>query len=255
MSSAFKNKTVLITGASKGIGLGIAKAFIKEGANIAIIARHNDRTVINQLSEAGTGDVHFFTGDVTSGLSITEAIQEAAEFFHGIDIVCANAGIFPTTPLESISEEEWGQVLDTNARGTFLLVQKSLSYLKKSTGGRIVITSSITGPLTGYKGFSHYGASKAAQLGFMRSAALELAAYQITINAVMPGNVLTEGLVNLGEDYLKKMADSVPLKRLGSPDDIAQAVLFLASEKASYITGQTLVVDGGQTLPENLDGI
>lgn len=253
MPSNLKNKTVLITGASKGIGLGIAQAFAKEGANIAILARQNNPSVIEKLSGDAEGCARFFAGDVTCSDSLTAAISSVAEFFNGIDIVCANAGIFPTTSLEDITEEEWANVLDTNARGTFLLVQKSLPYLKESACGRIVITSSITGPITGYKGFSHYGASKAAQLGFMRSAALELAQYQITINAVLPGNILTEGLNDLGNDYLKKMADSIPLKRLGSPDDIAQAVLFLASERAGYITGQTLVVDGGQTLPENLD--
>jgi 3-oxoacyl-[acyl-carrier protein] reductase len=118
-----------------------------------------------------------------------------------------------------------------------------------------VVTSSITGPATGHPGWSHYGASKAAQLGFIRTAAIELAPKKITINAVLPGNVLTEGLADLGQDYLDAMAASIPLRRLGSTEDIGHAALFLASAEAGYITGQTLVVDGGQVLPESPEAL
>nr|WP_258074336.1 SDR family oxidoreductase [Brevibacillus laterosporus] len=111
------------------------------------------------------------------------------------------------------------------------------------------------GAATGYAGWSHYGASKAAQLGFMRSAALELARYSITINAVMPGNIMTEGLNGLGDHYLQAMTASIPLKRLGSVEDIAYAALFLASKEAGYITGQTIIVDGGQIIPESLEAM
>ena len=121
--------------------------------------------------------------------------------------------------------------------------------------GRIVLTSSITGPITGDPGWTHYGASKAGQLGFMRTAALELAPRKITINAVMPGNIATEGLDGLGQDYLDKMTESIPLKKLGSVEDIAYAALFFASEEAGFITGQTVVIDGGQVLPESLGAI
>jgi 3-oxoacyl-[acyl-carrier protein] reductase len=119
----------------------------------------------------------------------------------------------------------------------------------------VVVTSSITGPVTGYAGWAHYGASKAGQLGFIRSAALELAPAGVTINAVMPGNIITEGLADLGEEYEQTMAASIPLKRLGSVADIASAVLFFASEQAGYITGQTLIIDGGQTIPESLEAM
>ncbi|MEN9239207.1 MAG: SDR family oxidoreductase, partial [Thermostichales cyanobacterium SZTDM-1c_bins_54] len=112
--------------------------------------------------------------------------------------------------------------------------------------------SSITGPITGYPGWSHYGASKAGQLGFIRTAAIELAPWNITVNAVMPGNIKTEGLDDLGEDYLAKMTASIPLKRLGSVMDVANAALFFATEEAADITGQTLVVYGGQVVPESL---
>ena len=118
-----------------------------------------------------------------------------------------------------------------------------------------MLTSSITGPVTGFPGWAHYGASKAAQLGFMRKACIELAKYGITINAVLPGNIKTEGLTDLGVDYERTMAASIPLKRLGTVDDIGHAAMFLASDQAGYITGQTLIVDGGQILPEGLEAL
>jgi 3-oxoacyl-[acyl-carrier protein] reductase len=119
----------------------------------------------------------------------------------------------------------------------------------------VVVTSSITGPITGYPGWSHYGASKAAQLGFIRTAAMELAPKQITINAVLPGNIVTEGLADLGQEYLDSMASAIPAGRLGTVADIGNAALFFATDEAAYITGQTLVVDGGQVLPESLMAI
>jgi 3-oxoacyl-[acyl-carrier protein] reductase len=139
--------------------------------------------------------------------------------------------------------------------GTFLTVQSAIPHLKKSDQGRVVITSSITGPVTGYPGWTHYGATKAGQLGFMRTACIELAKYGITVNAVMPGNIITEGLAGMGEDYQKTMAASIPLKRLGTVDDIGHAALYFASKEAGYVTGQTIVVDGGQILPESLEAL
>ena len=131
----------------------------------------------------------------------------------------------------------------------------TLIALKKSNQGRIVITSSITGPVTGFPGWTHYGATKAGQLGFMRTACIELAKYGITVNAVLPGNILTEGLIAMGEEYRKSMAASVPLKKLGTVEDIGHAALYFASKEAGYVTGQTIIVDGGQIVPESLDAL
>jgi 3-oxoacyl-[acyl-carrier protein] reductase len=150
---------------------------------------------------------------------------------------------------------DFDQVIGVNLKGSFLSVSACLPQMKRQNQGRIVLTSSITGPITGYPGWTHYGASKAGQLGFMRTAAIELAPWNITVNAVMPGNILTEGLDGLGDDYLATMAASIPMKRLGSVADIANAALFFASEEAGYITGQTIVVDGGQVLPESLGAL
>jgi 3-oxoacyl-[acyl-carrier protein] reductase len=178
-----------------------------------------------------------------------------ADAFGGIDILCANAGIFPNATLETMTAEDWDAVMNTNARGTLFAIQACLPYLKLAQFGRIIITSSITGPITGYAGWAHYGASKAAQLGLMRSAALEMAKHGITINAILPGNIMTEGLQNMGESYLSGMAASIPLKRLGKVEDIGFAAVFLASEEAGYITGQSIIVDGGQTIPESMEAM
>jgi 3-oxoacyl-[acyl-carrier protein] reductase len=179
----------------------------------------------------------------------------AVERHGGIDVLCANAGIFPAARLDAMTPADLNTVMATNLNGTVFAVQACLEALTASGRGRIVVTSSITGPHTGYPGWSHYGASKAAQLGFVRTAALELAPRRITINAVLPGNIATEGLDGLGEDYLTAMAASVPQKRLGAVADIGNAALFFATEEASYITGQSLIVDGGQVLPESLQAL
>ena len=135
------------------------------------------------------------------------------------------------------------------------VVQAALDALTASGHGRVIITSSITGPITGFPGWSHYGASKAAQLGFLRTAAMELAPKKITVNAVLPGNIVTEGLVDMGQQYMDQMAAAVPAGRLGSVSDIGNAALFFATDEASYVTGQTLVVDGGQILPESQEAL
>ena len=135
------------------------------------------------------------------------------------------------------------------------MVQAAAEAMRPRGYGRIVITSSITGPVTGFPGWSHYGASKAGQLGFMRSAALEYARFGITINAVMPGNVLSEGLQAQGETYLAQMRAAIPTHTLGTPADIGYAACFLASREAAYITGQTIIIDGGQILPESAEAL
>jgi 3-oxoacyl-[acyl-carrier protein] reductase len=164
--------------------------------------------------------------------------------------LCANAGIYPERPLDDIDDADLASIFATNVAGTIFSVQACRSALRQSGRGRVVVTSSITGPITGYAGLGHYGASKAAQLGFVRTAALELAPDAITINAVLPGSIRTEGLDGLGKEAIDKMVACIPQRRLGTPADIASAIMYFASEEASFVTGQTLVVDGGQTLPE-----
>jgi 3-oxoacyl-[acyl-carrier protein] reductase len=256
MSASLKGRSVIVTGGSKGIGKGIARVFAGHGAKVLIVARQlkDAESAARELSSAGA-TVGALAGDVTR-LADMEAMAQAAVDRHGeLDVLCANAGIFPQAKIEEMSPESWDTVMDTNLKGTFLAIKACLPHLKRSSQGRIVLTSSITGPVTGFPGWTHYAASKAGQLGFMRTACIELAKYGITVNAVLPGNIMTEGLQGLGEEYLKTMAASIPLKRLGSVEDIGHAAAFLASKEAAYITGQTIIVDGGQILPESLEAL
>ncbi|NBF03062.1 3-oxoacyl-ACP reductase FabG [Pseudomonas sp. Fl5BN2] len=256
MLTSLQGKSVLVTGATSGIGLGIAYGFARQGAQVAISARHRHKVeeVAQRMRDEGL-QVNGFVADVARGASVRQLLADVAGTQGGLDVLCCNAGVFPSVSLEQMSEADWDGVLATNAKGSFLCVQAALPYLRQAEYGRVILTSSITGPVTGFPGWAHYGASKAAQLGFMRTAAIELARDGITINAVLPGNILTEGLHDMGEDYLNSMAASVPLRRLGSVDDIANAALFFASREAGYVTGQSLIVDGGQILPESLQAL
>lgn len=253
MTQSLNGRSVIVTGGSKGIGKGIARVFAQAGAKVAILARHGDK------AEAAAGEIGHgafgLSGDVTSLASMESAMKTVAERNGGLDVLCANAGIFPPAKLEEMTSEQWDEVNDTNLKGTFHSVKAAIPYLKNSDQGRIVLTSSITGPVTGYPGWTHYGATKAGQLGFMRTACIELAKYAITVNAVLPGNIITEGLAGMGEEYRRSMAASVPLGRLGTVDDIGHAALYFASREAGYVTGQTIIVDGGQILPESLEAL
>src|SRR3569833_2837048 len=166
--------------------------------------------------------------------------EAAVQAFGGLDVLCANAGIFPDAPLQSMTPDQLAEVLDVNVKGTVYSVQACLDALIASGRGRIVLTSSITGPITGLPGWSHYGASKAAQLRFMRTAAIELAPHGITVNAVLPGNIFTEGLADMGEDYIAGMTKAIPAGALGKPEDIGHLAAFLATVEAGYITGQAI---------------
>jgi 3-oxoacyl-[acyl-carrier protein] reductase len=253
MFGSLRGRTVIVTGSSKGIGRGIALRFGQEGCSVLVVSRERAgaETVAAQIAAAG-GEARAHAADVTRPADM-QAMAEAALSWRGsIDVLCANAGIFPAAKLDTMTAADFDAVIGTNLKGTFLSVSACLPAMKAKGAGRIILTSSITGPVTGYPGWAHYGASKAGQLGFMRTAAIELARSGITVNAVLPGNVATEGLANLGEDYVHKMEASVPMRRLGSVTDIANAALFFASDEAAYITGQSLIIDGGQILPESL---
>ncbi|WP_017543798.1 3-oxoacyl-ACP reductase FabG [Nocardiopsis prasina] len=241
-------RTVLVTGGTRGIGLGIAKAFARAGDRVLIVGRDEARA---REAAHGIPGAEWAVADVADPEDCARVVEQAVRSTGGLDVVCANAGIFPSSPLVSMDQDELGQVIDTNLKGTVFTVQAAVEALTVSERGRVVITSSITGPLTGYAGWTHYGATKAAQLGFMRSAALELAPRGITVNAVLPGNVRTEGLDDMGPDYLERMRAAIPLGRVGEVEDIAATCLFLAGPGASFITGQAIVVDGGQVLPED----
>ena len=240
-----------MTGAAQGIGRGIASVLAAEGARVVICDLDADLAEATATDLRAQGlDVLAVATDVTERASVDAmAAQVVAE--HGrIDIVAANAGIYPTAALAEIDDAMWDRVMDVNVTGAVRVVQACMPGMVARTYGRVVLTSSITGPLTGQPGFAHYGASKAALLGFMRSAAVELATSGVTVNAVLPGNVKTPGFATLSEEHQRLMLTSIPMRRYAEPEEIGWAVRFLASPEAGYITGQTLIVDGGQVLPE-----
>ncbi|MDQ6778365.1 MAG: 3-oxoacyl-ACP reductase FabG [Actinomycetota bacterium] len=250
MFTPVTGRSVLVTGGTKGIGKGIARTFVEAGARVSIVGRdpHAGADAAAELGEQG-GEVEFIRADVGVGEDAERMVAETVDRFGSLEVLCANAGIFPAARLEDMSEQDIDDIFATNVKGTILAVKAAIPALSRSGHGRVIITSSITGPITGYPGWSHYGATKAAQLGFLRTAAIELAGQGITINAVMPGSVETEA--ELGPEYRSKMEASIPQRRLGTVADIGHAALFLATDEAGYITGQTIVVDGGQTLPES----
>ncbi|WP_221798432.1 3-oxoacyl-ACP reductase FabG [Oceanobacter mangrovi] len=256
MLTSIKDKVVIVTGGSKGIGKGIATVFAKQGAKVMIAARGmaDAELAVAEIIAAG-GTAACCSCDVADWQSVQQLIATTESTFGPVDILCANAGIFPQVKLIDMNPEDWDGVMATNLKSTFLCVKACIPSFEKNGKGRVIVTSSITGPVTGYPGWAHYGASKAGQLGFLKTAAMELSRYNTTINAVMPGNIMTEGLQDLGQEYLDGMAASIPLKRLGAVEDIGNAALFFASDEAGYITGQQIVVDGGQILPESLESI
>jgi 3-oxoacyl-[acyl-carrier protein] reductase len=242
------DRVVLVTGGTKGIGKGIAGVFARAGAKVVVVGRDRER------GEAAGQELgaRYVIADVARAADCERMVAETVAEFGRLDVLCANAGIFPDVKLAEMDEQDIDDIFATNVKGTMLSVKAALDPLESSGHGRVILTSSITGPITGYPGWSHYGATKAAQLGFLRTAAIELAPKRITVNAVMPGNIETEGLAELGQQYREKMESMIPQRRLGSVEDIGHAALFLATDEAGYITGQTIVVDGGQVLPEGL---
>jgi 3-oxoacyl-[acyl-carrier protein] reductase len=244
-------RTALVTGGTRGIGRGIAEVLCAAGASVVITGRDAGRgqKAAEAISAQGSPCV-FTAADVRSLAELESAAALARDRFGSLDVLVHNAGVYPEVTLEQMTEADWDLVHDTNLKSTFFAFRACLPMLKQSTAGRIVLVSSITGPVTGYPGLAHYGASKAGMDGFMRTAAIEVAPFGITVNAVAPGSIRTEGLADLGAEAIASMEALIPLHRLGNTHEIGGTVLYLASNLASFVTGQSIVVDGGQTLPE-----
>jgi 3-oxoacyl-[acyl-carrier protein] reductase len=251
-SKRFSNQVVIVTGASRGIGRGIANLFAEEGAKVVLVGRDEIQLkAVKAFIQANHGDAICIKADVSNPKDMEKMVDETLSQYGKIDVLCHNAGIYPHSRLENMTLEEWQTVIDVNLTGTFLAVKACIPALKAQGHGKIVITSSISGPQTALPGYSHYTASKGGIAGFIRTAAVELAKYKINVNAVEPGNIMTEGLDATGSEHINNMIRAIPLGRLGTPEDVAHAILFLASKEAGFITGQNLIIDGGQTLPES----
>ena len=245
------NQIALVTGGANGIGKGIAAALAQAGAKVII--GDIDDTRGKETARELNGD--FIELDVKQHDQVKDVVDQIVAKYERIDILASNTGVYPQIDIESLTEADWDYIQNINLKGMFFVTQAVLKVMKAQRYGRVIITSSVTGPITGYPGWAQYGASKAGQLGFMRSAALEYAKYGITVNAVQPGNVLTDGLKAQGEAYLEGTRKIIPTHELGEPLDIGYAVTFFASQEAKFITGQSLVIDGGQLLPEEPDGV
>jgi len=244
----YNNKTVLITGAAQGIGRGIAEIFAANGARVLLL---DINTSAVQTLAANLRQKKQNAESYSIDLADRKAIFRLMENIPTLDILIHNAAYFPLTYLAEITPEILERTLAVNVSALFWLTQAALPLFIAQGEGVILVTSSVTGPRVAYPGLSHYATSKAGVNGFIRNAALELAAHNVRVNGVEPGMIYTSAADNLGDESLSaSIARNTPLKRLGEPADIAHAMLFLASKHASYITGQTLVIDGGATLPE-----
>lgn len=250
MPGRLEGKVAVIIGGARGIGEGIARRFIEEGAKVVI----GDTEVDAGRATAARLGATFVTTDITRPEHAAWIVAEALAKHGRLDIAVQNAGIYPWRMIENTPPEEWDRVLGVNLKGTFLLAQAALKPMKQQRSGRMIFTSSITGPRVSSPGHGHYSASKGGINGFIKAAAIEFAPFNITVNGVEPGNILTEGMkAERSAEFIKSMEGMIPLGRLGTPRDVANAFLYLASDDAEYVTGTTIVVDGGQTVPEGAD--
>jgi len=244
--SSNKHRVALITGAGQGIGRGIAVQLAHDGYNIAIadINLNNLAETAREISALGV-KVLKIEANVANSYDVQNMVQATMDEFGLLDVLVNNAGIYPFEPFMDMTEEQWDKVISVNLKSLFLCSQAVARVM--SNGGRIIMISSIAS-LLGFSGLTHYCASKGGANSLVRALALELAPRQITVNAVAPGSIMTPGTSNTDEESQKAIIMKIPLGRLGTPQDIAAAVAFLASKEASYITGQILVVDGGWTI-------
>lgn len=244
-----EGKTALVTGASRGIGKAIALRLAKEGANIAINFAGNVAAAeeVKAAIEADGGKAILVQADVSDSAAVDAMVKTVVDNFGGIDILVNNAGITRDGLLMRMKEEDWDAVLTTNLKGVFNCTKAAVKYMMKQKAGRIVSISSVVG-LMGNAGQANYAAAKAGVLGFTKAVAKEVAARGITVNAIAPGFIQTDMTAVLSEKVVEGMLNTIPLHKLGDPEDIAKAVVFLVSDDAKYITGQTLHVDGGMVM-------
>ncbi|MDO8430123.1 MAG: SDR family NAD(P)-dependent oxidoreductase [bacterium] len=245
-----RNKVALVTGARRGMGRSHALALAKQGAKVAVtdIDLAECQQVVDEI-KAGGGEAICFKLDVSKAVEVNQVFDEVIKYFGRLDILVNNAGIYFSKPALELSEEEWDKTIDINLKGEFLCAQRAAKEMAKNKWGRIINIASVAsgGVGIGISGGAHYTASKGGIIGMTETLADEWASMGITVNAIGPGAIDTPMVAasQIPEEAMKAMLASVPLKRIGKSEEVSAAVVFLASEEASYVTGATLYVDGG----------
>lgn len=240
-------KTAIVTGASRGIGKAIALALAANGAKVACVARSADKlkeTADEIAAAGGTAEVH--PCDVTNSDAVTKLVEGLSETWGQVDIVVNNAGITADTLIPRMTDEQWDDVIATNLRSVFLFTRVASQVMMRKRTGRIINISSVSGVM-GNAGQANYSASKAGIIGLTRTVARELAGRKITVNAICPGFIASEMTAAMGATLDEMIKDKIPAKRLGEAHEIADAVLYLASDSAAYMTGEVITIDGGLT--------
>lgn len=253
MFTDLDGKIAIVTGAGQGIGSAIAEVFAGAGAKVMLATRtaSHGETILQRIEKAG-GTARLCATDIGLPANVQKVIRETTAAWSGIDILVHNAASFLGGPVESYSEDDLETVLSVNLKACFRFSAACIPEFRKRGGGRLLFTSSVTGPRVAMPGTSYYASSKGGINAFIRTAALELARENITVNGVEPGFIRTAAMELLADaEGLKRMTRYIPAGYMGAPEDIAYAMLYLASDEARYITGQTICVDGGSTLPES----
>lgn len=246
-----EGKVALVTGGTRGIGLGCVRAFLEEGAAVAFCGRLAQTVdeVSRDLNRAGFSRHLGVVADVVRHHDVRLLVERVEKEFAGLDVLVNNAGVGAGTRLAEISLEEWDRILNTNLRGAFLLCQACYPLLKRRGGGAIVNISSVAGQTGGLAAGVHYAASKAGLLGLTKSLATQLAADHIRVNALAPADIETDMTASWPESLRETLLARTPLRRFGSVDEVVRAVVFLASDQSSFVTGETLNVNGGLYMP------
>ena len=247
ITADLSGQIAIVTGASRGLGRGIALALARCGATIACVARNPEKLdeTVEAIAQAG-GTASAFACDVADAQGVGDLVERVVKQFNGLHILVNNAGITRDTLIPRMKDDEWDDVIATNLRGPFLFIRAVTRPMMRGRYGRIINVASVSG-LMGNPGQSNYSASKAGLIGLTRSAARELASRNVTVNAVAPGFIDTEMTAGLGEAVIEEVKKRVPVKRLGTVEEVGESILFLASPAAAYITGTVLVIDGGLT--------
>jgi len=243
---SLSGRTAMVTGANRGIGRAIALTFARAGADLALVGRNEAQLeeVAAEIRKVGQ-QATLLRADVSSRQDVGRAVGTALAALGHLDILVNNAGVGLAGRVEEVSEEDWDRVLDVNLKGAFLCSQAVAPHMQQQRWGRIINIASISGQTGGVSAAVAYSASKGGMIAMTKTLARDLAAFGITVNAICPGQIMTDMSRGLSGDRLERLLAMIPLRRLGEPEDIAYAALFLASKEGGYITGATLDVNGG----------